>query len=289
MKPIDAIATATARAEMVERAYNLWAGSRKISESALPKGMGYTLRETVRRVLAGEPNVEQAAEIVTNKIIEEEILRFHTFSSLRNVLRAILVESPESLIEVEVVGFDFHKRQVKVRVLEKHTPSADIRQLFEDLNGLEKLEIKSQVVSKPLMTFIRRAFKERKSWPLAVSDVQALFPNSLAEEQWKNLKNRPNTILEAKYRGRTVDLNKVIRNATGSRKKFHVFVTHPETGKVVKVQFGDPNMRVRKNNPARAKSFRARHGCDDVNFKSDRHRPKYWSCKAPQAKGRGIW
>jgi hypothetical protein len=289
MSPIDTIIAATSRTEMIERTYKVWAAPRNLSESMLPLGRGYTLRETARRVLAGEPNLNEAVEAVVNDILEEEALRFHTFSSLGEVSRAVLVESPDSLVEVEIVGADLRGRTVSVRVIEKHTPPARLRQMFEDLNSLDSLDISSPVVSRPLMTFVRRAFKERRAWVPAISDVQALFPASLTEEQWNVLKNRPNSLLEAKYRGRTVDLNKVIRNASGSRKKFHVFVTHPQTGNVVKVQFGDPNMRVRKNDPARAKSFRARHGCDQVDFKSDRHRPKYWSCRAPQAKGRGVW
>ena len=68
------------------------------------------------------------------------------------------------------------------------------------------------------------------------------------------------TLEEAEYRGRKVKLNKPMR---GDVKKFKVYVKDPKTGNVKKVNFGDPNMRIKKSNPKRRKSFRARHNCDN--------------------------
>jgi hypothetical protein len=79
---------------------------------------------------------------------------------------------------------------------------------------------------------------------------------------------------EAKYKGRTVPLGKPMR---GDVKKSKVFVKDPQTGNVKKVNFGDPNMKIKKNNPARRKSFRARHKCATAK---DRTSAKYWSCRA---------
>lgn len=78
---------------------------------------------------------------------------------------------------------------------------------------------------------------------------------------------------EAKYKGRKVKLNKPMR---GDVKKFKVFVKDPKTGNVKKVNFGDKNMRIKKNNPKRRKSFRARHNCDNPGPKT---KARYWSCK----------
>ena len=61
----------------------------------------------------------------------------------------------------------------------------------------------------------------------------------------------------------------------GGPKKFAVYV-RAKNGNVKKVTFGDPNMRVRNNSPARAKSFRARHKCSE---KKDRTTAGYWSCR----------
>ena len=79
---------------------------------------------------------------------------------------------------------------------------------------------------------------------------------------------------EAEYQGREVKLNKPM---AGDVKKSKVFVKDPATGNVKKVNFGDKNMKIKKNIPARRKSFRARHNCDDPGPKT---KPRYWSCKA---------
>jgi hypothetical protein len=80
------------------------------------------------------------------------------------------------------------------------------------------------------------------------------------------------SINEAEYKGRTVKLGKPMH---GDVKKFKVFVKNKK-GKVVKVNFGDPNMEIKRDNPERRKSFRARHKCSQAK---DRTTPKYWSCR----------
>jgi hypothetical protein len=81
------------------------------------------------------------------------------------------------------------------------------------------------------------------------------------------------TVDEAEYRGREVKLGKPM---AGDVKKSKVYVRGPK-GNVVKVNFGDPNMRIKKSNPARRKSFRARHNCDNPG---PRWKARYWSCRA---------
>ena len=93
---------------------------------------------------------------------------------------------------------------------------------------------------------------------------------------WLNMNE--DVIMEAEYQGKKVKLNDPIRNS-GGKKKFKVYTTHPKTGNVIKVQFGDPGLSIKRDNDDRRKAFRARHGCDAVTFESDRHTPKYWSCK----------
>tara|TARA_Y100000004_G_C8930880_1_gene419884 strand:- start:1093 stop:1356 length:264 start_codon:yes stop_codon:yes gene_type:complete len=84
----------------------------------------------------------------------------------------------------------------------------------------------------------------------------------------------------AKYQGKSVRLNKPSRITKGQagygRKKFKVFVKGGGKGKVKKVMFGDPNMKIKKSSPARRKSFRARHRCATAK---DRTTARYWSCK----------
>ena len=88
---------------------------------------------------------------------------------------------------------------------------------------------------------------------------------------------------EAEYRGRKVKLNKPMR---GDVKKFKVYVKDPKTGNVRKVNFGhggtsakrrgEKTMKIKKSNPKRRKSFRARHNCDIPGPKT---KARYWSCR----------
>ena len=93
------------------------------------------------------------------------------------------------------------------------------------------------------------------------------------------LKTMKENINEAEYQGRKVKLNKPMR---GDVKKFKVYVKNPK-GNVVKVNFGHggssvkgKTMKIRKNNPAARRSFRARHNCDNPG---PRHKARYWSCR----------
>jgi hypothetical protein len=85
---------------------------------------------------------------------------------------------------------------------------------------------------------------------------------------------------EAEYQGRKVKLGKPMQ---GDVKKFKVYVKDPKTGNVKKVNFGHggssvkgKSMKIRKNNPAARRSFRARHNCDNPG---PRTKARYWSCR----------
>ena len=94
----------------------------------------------------------------------------------------------------------------------------------------------------------------------------------------------PVDTMEAEYQGRSVTLNKPTR---GDQKKFKVYVRDPKTGNVKKVNFGhggktakrlgQKTMKIKKSNPARRKSFRARHNCANPGSKL---KARYWSCRA---------
>ena len=89
---------------------------------------------------------------------------------------------------------------------------------------------------------------------------------------------------EAEYHGRNVPLGKPMR---GDVKKFKVYVKDPKSGNIKKVNFGhggtsakragQKTMKIKKSNPARRKSFRARHNCDNPG---PRTKARYWSCRA---------
>jgi hypothetical protein len=81
-----------------------------------------------------------------------------------------------------------------------------------------------------------------------------------------------NCVNEAEYQGRDVKLGKPM---AGDVKKFKVYVKNP-AGNVVKVNFGQKGVKIKKNNPDRRRSFRARHNCDSPG---PRHKARYWSCR----------
>lgn len=80
-------------------------------------------------------------------------------------------------------------------------------------------------------------------------------------------------IVASEYQGKKVTLNKPFRTPDGP-KKFAVYVKNNK-GKVVIVRFGDPNLSIKRDDPKRRKSFRARHKCDQ---QKDKTTPAYWSC-----------
>jgi len=84
--------------------------------------------------------------------------------------------------------------------------------------------------------------------------------------------NEDEILDEAEYQGRKVPLGKPMR---GDVKKFKVYVRKPN-GNVVKVNFGDKNMRIKKSIPARRRSFRARHNCANPG---PRTKARFWSCR----------
>jgi hypothetical protein len=105
-----------------------------------------------------------------------------------------------------------------------------------------------------------RAERLRKEWEYR------MYVKPLSDDPTDNLD-------EAKYQGREVTLNQPM---AGDVKKSKVYVKNAK-GNVVKVNFGQKGVKIKKSNPGRRKSFRARHGCDNPGPK---WKAKYWSCRA---------
>ncbi len=124
-----------------------------------------------------------------------------------------------------------------------------------------------------------RGLREMKSFKDFADEIDFGFTEEEFEvmgnelyEDW----NEVEELEEAEKGGRKVKLSKPFLTPGGPKKRA-VYVKHPESGNVVKVSFGDPNMTIKKNIPARRKSFRARHNCENPG---PRHKARYWSCKA---------
>ena len=103
------------------------------------------------------------------------------------------------------------------------------------------------------------------------SETEDYCPTCLAEY----LLEYEHKLEEVEYRGRKVTLGKPFLTPGGPKKR-SVYVKNAK-GNVVKVNFGDPNMRIKKHIPARRKSYRARHHCQNPG---PRWKANYWSCKA---------
>jgi len=98
---------------------------------------------------------------------------------------------------------------------------------------------------------------------------------ALRDKESKAYKNKKEDfeVDEAEYRGKNVPLGKKL---PGDVKKSKVYVRKPN-GNIVKVNFGDKKMRIKKSNPARRRSFRARHNCKNPG---PRWKARYWSCRS---------
>ena len=98
-----------------------------------------------------------------------------------------------------------------------------------------------------------------------LKQVEAI--DAICEEQFKDQE-----ITEAEYQGKKVKLNDPIR---GGSKKFYVYVKNKK-GNIIKVSFGDTTgLSIKRDDPNRRKSLRARHNCDTAK---DKTTARYWSC-----------
>lgn len=153
----------------------------------------------------------------------------------------------------------------------------------------EKKDPKVGKGNKPTMTHFDESMEKRKVIQISEEQFKRLFENNneipvlIYEDESGSVENTDfvvdNLLNEAEYQGRKVQLGKIMQ---GDVKKFKVYVKN-DKGKVVKVNFGfggksakGKRMVIKKNNPARRKSFRARHNCANPG---PRWKPRYWACR----------
>ena len=124
------------------------------------------------------------------------------------------------------------------------------------------------MTNKDLIRSIEQYFKTIKNLKLDRTGRKVLaFEEVCCDDCYDHI------VEESEYQGKKVKLNDPTRSSDG-KKKFYVYVKN-EKGNVVKVGFGDPNMEIKRDDPARRKAFRARHNCDDPGPK---WKARYWSC-----------
>lgn len=130
------------------------------------------------------------------------------------------------------------------------------------------VHVKGTAHPKPYLTGKRSCERRLKEEAEGILETDQYCPQCLAEY----ITEHYNSLQEAEYQGRKVRLGKPMK---GDVKKYKVYVKNKD-GRVVKVNFGDPNLSIKRDNPVRRKAFRARHKCSQ---KKDRTSPAYWSCR----------
>ena len=188
-----------------------------------------------------------------------------------------------------------------LRTIGKNTRASDIDVLFQTItqvdlqvpdmvtlyrdNGITRSELRQYLV-KSTMVDINQEDMENLPPITSVTPTDKLHSNQNQDKTKEYLDDTSESledydsndwgveVVEAEYDGKTVKLNKPFRTS-GGPKKFGVYVKN-DKGNVVIVRFGDPNMEIKRDDPERRKSFRARHKCDE---QKDPTTAAYWSCK----------
>jgi hypothetical protein len=138
---------------------------------------------------------------------------------------------------------------------------------IELLKEVKELYNKGIIALNETDEFIVNEFNPK---PIKVKGIGEVYLGLIQEEY----ESDEQLLSEAVYKGRKVSLGKAFLTPDGPKKR-SVYVRN-DKGNVVKVNFGDPNMRIKKNNPERRKSFRARHKCETAKDKTS---ARYWSCR----------
>ena len=187
-------------------------------------------------------------------ITEDYMLTIHNY--------VMFVEENEDEMEeeVEASGEEINENNLYIPEEDEYVTAEEVA--FDEADILEYDIAKAR---PGLWENIRRKKKrEGKNYrPAKPGDKDRPSP-----EAWKKAQG-------AEYQGRKVTLNKPFRTP-GGPKKFAVY-TKNESGNVVIVRFGDPNMKIKKNIPERRRSFRARHNCSNPGPK---YKARYWACKS---------
>ena len=136
-------------------------------------------------------------------------------------------------------------------------------------DALKQQSNKDKFVSNGLVGMVNLAFKILNKQEIVEYDVETLEELNDFHQFMKEYKSDIN---EAEYQGREVKLGKIMQ---GDVKKFKVYVKN-DKGNVVKVNFGQKGMNIKKDNPEAKKSFRARMNCDEPG---PRWKARYWSCR----------
>jgi hypothetical protein len=190
----------------------------------------------------------------------------------------------ESLYEEEENTFDEIMQDLDqiANHFNRHTTEEELDELISEIENEVEFAIKEEELSDDeldeLITYADFLVDELVSeFKLNMDLNETLYKDEYGSVQ--SIDYNKEFINEAEYQGRKVQLGKIMQ---GDVKKSKVYVKN-DKGKVVKVNFGfggksahGKRMTIKKNNPARRKSFRARHNCENPG---PRWKPRYWACR----------
>lgn len=170
--------------------------------------------------------------------------------SLKNPkLREKLYELLDKLVDIVTTDGQIY---VKVR--------QSVLKNREDLQAVEELY---NMFNVNTFVGVNKAFENLNTNESCCNDCTSLTEELIEEDA---------VYIDEEGNKENVKLNKIQRGGT---KKFYVY-TKNDKGNVVKVSFGDPNLSIKRDDPERRKSFRARHNCDNPGPK---WKARYWSCR----------
>jgi hypothetical protein len=238
-------------------------------------------------VSSDEPMMGDVLELELNDVLIE--------TTISEVLEdGIVISVNESILSALI---DYKKQLNERMVMGASTDAASsgtIGEEVDELDEIKKLSNISEDTSESIVNSISRRIMLRHTDLLSkygqekvlaaindkasdLSDVEEIGSSDVSNWVKSVIDNLEagyyDHLDEAKYQGREVPLGKPMK---GDVAKSKVYVRGPK-GNVVKVNFGDKKMRIKKSNPARRKSFRARHNCDNPG---PRWKARYWSCRA---------
>ena len=246
------------------------------------------------RILATEPE-EDVQDLLDHKL-QETLVRL----AVRKIIKQSLTEAKEETKEAtdlhstEEAVFDFfEKNKKKLEKLADEDEWDDLYDMaFEKFPEADQDDVAQSMNKAMLMAGwvennledYRQSEKELEDMAFGTKKQQKGIKMGDYDKKMKTPKQSPSELYieegtkkkveEAEYRGRTVQLNKPFYTPGGPRKRA-VYVKN-DKGNVVKVGFGEPGMKIKKNNPERRRSFRARHNCDNPG---PRWKARYWSCR----------
>jgi len=221
----------------------------KSGQQAKPGSQIYGLMKK-HGIAEGSDNLNYIGNCTDDDVIE------HIFGDVNNFANMVEEHGDEFTVGDLVVKYD---------------PETDVHSFYYKKQGMAEAHPNSKIYDKCWDGYKKVPGKKRGE---PGSCIEETYDGDEFYEAYGELWfNEDEQLDEAEYQGRKVTLGKPMQ---GDVKKFKVYVKDPGTGNIKKVNFGDPDMKIRKSNPAARRSFRARHNCDNPG---PRTKARYWSCR----------